>query len=169
MHLDQSVSDALAVAGVVLGLLALLVAVAAWTRLGRMKRDYSVLQGPDGDPEATKQSFVEAVARKTAEVAALRQDVATVSGRLEQTRADVADAIRHVAVVRFDAFGDMGGRLSFAVALLDDAGDGLVVTSINGRTETRTYAKGVKGGASDQTLSPEEQQVIGYAMRGGSR
>ena len=165
MHLDQSVSDALAVAGVVVAVLALLIAVAAWFRLGRMKRDYSVLQGPDGETG----SFVEAVARKSAEVGALRQELRVVSSRLDRTRDDVADAIRHVAVVRFDAFGDMGGRLSFAVALLDDAGDGLVVTSINGRTETRTYAKGVKAGASDQSLSPEEEQVIGYAMRGGSR
>ena len=165
MELDQSVSDALAVVGVVVAVLALLLAGAAWARLSRMKKDYAVLQGADG----TTANFVEAVARKTAEVTALRQDLAAVSGRLEQTRADVADSIRHVAVVRFDAFGDMGGRLSFAVALLDDAGDGLVVTSINGRSETRTYAKGVKGGTADQSLSPEEEQVIGYAMRGGPR
>ena len=69
-----------------------------------------------------------------------------VQGRLDVVQADLADALRHVAVVRYDAFGDMGGRLSFSVALLDDAGDGLVLTSINGRTETRTYSKGVKGG-----------------------
>jgi len=164
VNLDQNVADALAIAGVAVGVLALLVAIAAWTRLGRMKRDYAILQA--GDDGA---SFVESVARKTSEVTALRQELSVVSGRLDQTRADVADAIRHVAVVRFDAFGDMGGRLSFAVALLDDAGDGLVVTSINGRSETRTYAKGVKAGAADQTLSPEEEQVIGYAMRGGAR
>ncbi len=165
MHLDQSVSDSLAIAGTVLGLLALLVALGAWLRLGRMRRDYTVLQGADGQTG----SFVEAVARKSAEVASLRQELGAVSHRLETTRADVADSIRHVAVVRFDAFGDMGGRLSFAVALLDDAGDGLVVTSINGRSETRTYAKGVKAGASDQTLSPEEEQVIGFALKGSSR
>ena len=169
MNLDQNVADALAIAGVAVGVLALLVAIAAWTRLGRMKRDYAILQSVEGGSDDAKVDFVTAVARKTAEVTALRQELTAVSGRLEQTRADVADAIRHVAVVRFDAFGDMGGRLSFAVALLDDAGDGLVVTSINGRSETRTYAKGVKAGTADQTLSPEEEQVIGYAMRGGSR
>jgi hypothetical protein len=59
----------------------------------------------------------------------------------------------------------MGGRLSFSAALLDDAGDGLILTSINGRSETRTYAKGVKAGDSDHSLSPEEQQAIGYANR----
>ena len=63
------------------------------------------------------------------------------------------------------AFEDMGGRLSFSAALLDDSGDGLVLTSINGRSETRTYAKGVKAGASDHSLSPEEQQAISYATR----
>ena len=84
---------------------------------------------------------------------------------LTAARADLSDALRHVAVVRYDAFGDMGGRMSFSAALLDDAGDGLVLTSINGRSETRTYAKGVKGGSSDHSLSPEEEQAIAYAAR----
>ena len=60
---------------------------------------------------------------------------------------------------------DTGGRLSFSAALLDDAGDGLVISAIHGRTETRSYAKGVKAGRSDQQLSPEESQAIGFAMR----
>jgi hypothetical protein len=165
VDLDPNVADALAVGACVVAVLALLLAVAAWRRLSAMRKDYAVLQGADGSTA----SFVEAVARKTEEVERLRGQVAAVSSRLDRTQADVADSIRHVAVVRFDAFGDMGGRLSFAVALLDDAGDGLIVTSINGRAETRTYAKGVKAGASDQTLSPEEEQAIGFAMRGGSR
>jgi uncharacterized protein DUF4446 len=74
----------------------------------------------------------------------------------------VADprAMRHVAVVRYDAFGDMGGALSFSAALFDDNGDGLVISSINGRSETRTYAKSLVGLKSDHTLSPEEQEAI---------
>ena len=69
-------------------------------------------------------------------------------------------ALRHVGVVRYDAFGDMGGRLSFSAAVFDAQGDGFVLTSINGRSETRTYAKGLVGLKSEQTLSPEEQQAI---------
>ncbi len=109
---------------------------------------------------------MDAMARKTQEVSALRGEVEGVQGRLDTVQADLADALRHVAVVRYDAFGDMGGRLSFSAALLDDTGDGLVLTSINGRTETRTYSKGVKGGTSEASLSPEEQQAIGFALRG---
>jgi hypothetical protein len=79
----------------------------------------------------------------------------------------VADprAMRHVAVVRYDAFGDMGGMLSFSAALFDDNGDGLVISSINGRSETRTYAKSLVGLKSDHTLSPEEQEAIETARQ----
>ncbi|PKW27010.1 DUF4446 family protein [Phycicoccus duodecadis] len=85
---------------------------------------------------------------------------------LAALRADVAQALRHVAVVRYDAFADMGGRLSFSVAVVDDAGDGLVISAIHARGESRTYAKGVVGGASDATLSPEEQQALAAARTG---
>jgi len=74
-------------------------------------------------------------------------------------------AVRHVAVVRYDAFGDMGGRMSFSAAMYDDNGDGLVISAINGRSETRSYAKGLKAFRSDQQLSPEEEDAITRARR----
>ncbi len=73
-------------------------------------------------------------------------------------------SIQHVGVVRFDAFEDMGGRLSFSAALLDGRGDGVVITSINGRQESRCYAKPVAAGASAHNLSDEEQQAIREAL-----
>ena len=78
-------------------------------------------------------------------------------------------AMRHVGIVRYDAFGDMGGRLSFSAAIYDDNGDGIVLSSINGRTETRTYGKALTDLASDQTLSPEELQAIELAGRGSTQ
>lgn len=81
-------------------------------------------------------------------------------------RAEVDAALSRVAVVRYDAFGDMGGRLSFSAALLDGQGDGLVLTSIHGRGESRTYAKGVTGGESETTLTPEERQAVAAARAG---
>ena len=88
------------------------------------------------------------------------------AGELATLRSDLAQALRHVAVVRYDAFGDMGGRLSFSAAVVDDHGDGLVVSSIHARGESRTYAKGVVGGDSDATLTPEEQQALAAARTG---
>lgn len=76
------------------------------------------------------------------------------------------EAVRHVGVVRFDAFEDMGGRLSFSAALLDGRGDGVVITSINGRQDTRCYAKPVRGGQSAHHLTDEEREAIRRALEG---
>ena len=75
------------------------------------------------------------------------------------------DALRRVALVRYDAFEDIGGEQSFSAALLDEGGNGVVLTSIHGRGESRTYGKAVRGGRSEHTLSPEEQQAIAQAQR----
>ncbi len=90
------------------------------------------------------------------DVLGLRQEVAALA-------AESRSALRHLAVVRYDAFGDVGGHLSWSLALLDDAGNGAVLTSIHGRTEARTYAKYVNDWSSDQQLSPEETEAIATA------
>jgi hypothetical protein len=75
-------------------------------------------------------------------------------------------ALRDLAVVRYDALSEMSGQLSFSVALLNSLGDGVVFSSINGRTETRTYAKIIRNSAGAQELSPEEQQAVRAARLG---
>ncbi|MBP2706311.1 DUF4446 family protein [Microbispora sp. RL4-1S] len=75
-------------------------------------------------------------------------------------------AIRDVAVYRYDALDEMTGRLSFSVALINGFGDGIVLTSINGRTETRTYVRPVSGGKGLQPLSPEEEHAVRAARLG---
>ncbi len=99
-------------------------------------------------------------------VAALEAHRPAGDADLAALRADLGQALRHVAVVRYDAFGDMGGRLSFSTAIVDDSGDGVVLSSIHARGESRTYAKGVVGGRSDATLTPEEQQALAVARTG---
>jgi len=75
-------------------------------------------------------------------------------------------ALRDLALVRYDALNEMSGQLSFSVALLNAAGDGVVISSINGRSETRTYAKAVLGGTGAQELSPEEERAVRSARLG---
>lgn len=75
-------------------------------------------------------------------------------------------ALRDLAVVRYDALSEMSGQLSFSVALLNSLGDGVVLSSINGRTETRTYAKIVRNSSGTQPLSPEEEQAVRAARLG---
>jgi hypothetical protein len=78
----------------------------------------------------------------------------------------IEGAIRNVGLLRYDAFEDVGGRLSFSCALLDDRGTGVVVTSINGRQDTRVYAKPITGGKSSYNLSVEEEEAIRQALAG---
>jgi hypothetical protein len=159
LPLDRPLLDEISLGAAGGALLALVAGLVANLRIGKLRRSLNVLDGPEG-PE----SVLDALRRANADTDALRNELAHAKHDLDIARGDLADALRHVSVVRYDAFGDMGGRLSFTAALLDDAGDGLVITSINGRTESRAYAKGVKGGQSDQSLSPEETQAIGLAL-----
>jgi hypothetical protein len=94
---------------------------------------------------------------------ALPEDVHGLRQEVAALKAENADALRHLSVVRYDAFGDVGGHLSWSLALLDDAGHGVVLTSIHGRSEARTYAKSVAGWTCEQQLSPEEVEAIEHA------
>lgn len=68
--------------------------------------------------------------------------------------------VSHVGVVRFNPFADKGGDQSFAVALLDDHGDGVVMSGLHSRTDVRVYAKPIVGGASSYPLTNEESEAI---------
>ena len=105
--------------------------------------------------------------RRAARASRLPTDVRGLRAEVEALRHEVAGAVRRLAVVRYDAFGDMGGRLSWSMAMLDDGGNGVVVTSIHGRSDARTYAKGVVAWSGDQQLSPEESDAIQQAKLDG--
>ncbi|MDR7252940.1 hypothetical protein J2X46_001925 [Nocardioides sp. BE266] len=96
-------------------------------------------------------------------VDALPEDVHGLRQEVAALKAENADALRHLSVVRYDAFGDVGGHLSWSLALLDDAGHGVVLTSIHGRSEARTYAKSISSWSCEQQLSPEEEEAIEHA------
>jgi hypothetical protein len=84
----------------------------------------------------------------------------------KRQQALIEGSVRRVGLLRYDAFEDVGGRLSFSCALLDEHGTGVVLTSINGRQETRVYAKPVNGGTSSHNLSLEEEEAIRRALDG---
>jgi hypothetical protein len=96
------------------------------------------------------------------------QECADVLRRQLQVANGTADsqALRDLAIVHYDALKEMSGQLSFSMALINAEGDGVVLTSINGRSETRTYAKIVRAGNGLQLLSHEEQQALRAARLG---
>jgi hypothetical protein len=84
--------------------------------------------------------------------------------RLQTSEQRLHHSISHSAVVRYDAYGEMSGRQSSSIALLDDTGSGIVMSSILHREQARLYAKGVRNGHSDVELSPEETEAIQAAQ-----
>jgi len=69
--------------------------------------------------------------------------------------------LQHLTLKRFNPFGDTGGDQSFILAILDGKKDGVVITSLHSRENTRFYVKSVEGGVGiDHPLSDEEQKII---------
>ena len=98
------------------------------------------------------------------------EDVRARLEELDQRHADLQrvsqTSLQHIGLVRFNPFDDTGSDQSFAIALLDDRRDGLVISSLHGRNNTRVFAKPVEGGSSSHTLSDEETQAIRIAVSG---
>jgi Na+-transporting methylmalonyl-CoA/oxaloacetate decarboxylase gamma subunit len=153
---------ALVVAGMGLLLLILLVLVAIQSaRLGRAVRDYRALVG-DGRGGSLREVLDEHVGRVDA--------VARRLGEMDQVHASLEHrtltSLQHIGLVRFNPFEDTGSDQSFAIALLDGERDGIVISSLHGRANTRVFAKPVQGGSSPHALSAEEEQAIRIAVSG---
>lgn len=82
----------------------------------------------------------------------------------ELIRQFIRKSLVRTAMVRFRAFEDMGGDLSYAVAMLDANNDGVIFSSIFARADSRSYIKPIKGGSSEYPLTEEEKGVLKEAM-----
>ncbi|MGH2698119.1 MAG: DUF4446 family protein [Actinomycetota bacterium] len=150
------------VAGV--ALLCFLLVLFLMIRLRKVRREYMLLRGDNGDHD-----LLATVGESVGKARAVEQRVDALNTAQEDLALVGRLAVQRFGVVRYDAFEDMGGQLSFSAALLDDYGDGIVITSINGRTETRTYAKSVRAMKSQHNLSDEERAAIEAAVSGDGR
>ncbi|MDQ3986796.1 MAG: DUF4446 family protein [Actinomycetota bacterium] len=160
---DQLTLALAIVAGV--ALLGLLIVLILAMRLRKLRREYALLRGEDGN----ERDIFAAVGRSLRRLEATDKRIDDLLKALG-TEADKGRlAVQRFGMVRYNAFEEMGGNLSFSVALLDDNGDGLVLTSINGRTEARTYAKPIKSYDSSHNLSEEEREAIAAAASGYER
>lgn len=151
-----------AVLAIVLAAIALAIAAALFVSLATIRRRLLLVRGrgPESD-------LLAAVARQVEEVRALRREIKELAGQIQSLAAAFQGALQRIYVHRYDAFEEMGGKLSFSAALLNARGDGMVISCINGRQEARTYAKPVQQGRSAFNLSPEEIEAIRQALTTG--
>jgi hypothetical protein len=116
-----------------------------------------ITRGEDGE------SLEVILARHLERVVRLGTDVRELSTRTTRIEADARHAVARVGLVRFNPFEDTGGDQSFALALLDNDLDGIVVSSLHARGITRMYAKSISGGRPEATLSDEEAEAVAMA------
>jgi hypothetical protein len=165
-----------AVFALVLAYVALVAAYFALRTLAKLRRAAAVLAKGARGPEA-RASLIEATHRNSERTELIAEEIADLRALLADNlkqhggRSGQAERAGHaqgglsnVALVRYDAFGEMSGRMSFSLALLDEHGDGVTISAIAGSADTRVYAKAVAGGQGEHELSPEEQQAVTAAL-----
>ena len=96
----------------------------------------------------------------------LRDAVQGLDGLLAGYKTDLDRAFTHRAIVRYDAFRDIGGEQSASIALLDNTSSGLVISMIHSRDYARIYVKQLRRSVPDRALSPEEVEVVEQALAG---
>jgi len=146
-----------ALAVVAAALVVLVVVLLRRTRdLGR--RIFALTRGSD---ERSLEAILEAHLTRVHQVVRELDEVEARTAILER---DLKRAFSRVGLVRYNPFEDTGGNQSFALALLDEHGDGFVMSSLHTRNQTRVYAKGVKGGRPDSAVSDEEAEALRAAL-----
>jgi uncharacterized protein DUF4446 len=150
---SSTLAGAFGIAALFVAVLALVFAIQALRAQAGAAKTAKLSATPSPEPEPQPQ-------QTEAKPGTVRSELRKLGKEIEVTRGELRETLQHLAVVRYDAFGDTGGKLSWSMALLDDNGDGVVLTSINSRTDARTYAKEIRAFASEAKLSPEEDEAI---------
>ena len=113
--------------------------------------------------EASGRPLGEVIVSHGERVRTVENRLAEVDGRFRQLADRSRGSLQHIGLVRFNPFEDTGSDQSFAIALLDDEANGIVLSSLQGRAGTRIFAKPIRGGQATHTLSDEEQEALRIA------
>ena len=162
--MSSDTAAGIAIAAVGLALVALLLCALLARRLRRLRSAQQLISG-----EAGERTLIEHATDLEQRLGALGRELTESVGSLQGTDAALdrrlQGAITQLGVVRYDAMGEMTGRQSSSVALLDSHGTGVVLSSILHREQARLYVKPIDAGQSEFELSPEEQEALEAAMR----
>ena len=164
MHDLTSTAGIVAIAAAAVAVVSLLTSIVVAVRLRRVRADQLLLLS------AGEEDIVAHVATLARQFTALHDYVSVVAERLDQrvtnSERRLDGTVAYRALVRYDAYGEMSGRQSTSIALLDANRSGLVLSSIHHRDQARLYAKQLYEGQSELELSPEEDEAVRLALEG---
>ncbi|MFZ4506931.1 MAG: DUF4446 family protein [Fimbriimonas sp.] len=148
----------------VLSVALLFVTVLLWRKVTRQERIWrDLMDGVRGD------SLERLLLQHLRERMELSTDLTAVAQRVDTLEQQMLQAKRFIGLVKYDAFDDVGGNQSFALAVYDEQGNGAVITSVVGRQDCRVYSKPLVGLRSERDLSQEELRAIAQAKSSGPR
>jgi Protein of unknown function (DUF4446) len=166
MHNLTSTAGIVAMAAAAVAIVALLLCLILLVRLRRVRADQRVILG-DGAQDLV--AHASELRQQFQVLYDYVQDMAAgLTSRVETNETRLTRAIAYSALVRYDAYGEMSGRQSTSIALLDARRNGLVLSSIHHRDQARLYAKQIYEGQPELELSPEETEAIRLALEHGS-
>jgi hypothetical protein len=158
-----STAGIVAMAAGALALGAFALAAILGLKLRRLRSSQRILLGKDGQRDLVEHA--ESVQRGFEALRAhVEQSFQQLGQRFSSNEQRLQRCVSRTAVIRYDAYDEMSGHQSSSLALLDETGTGLVLSSILHREQARTYVKGVHGGEPDVELSPEESDAIDKAL-----
>jgi uncharacterized protein YlxW (UPF0749 family) len=166
VHNITSTAGIVAMASGAVAIVAVIFCLVLAVKLRRLRQEQRVVLGD------RRQDLVTHAASLQQQFEALYGYVEEAAERLNdrmgsaEQRLDTAVAYR--SLVRYDAYGEMSGRQSTSIALLDATRSGVVLSSIHHRDQARLYAKQVHEGQGELELSPEENEAVRLALEGGS-
>ncbi len=164
VHDLTTTAGIVAMAAAAVAVIALITSTVLAVRLRRVRSDQRAVLGD------RREDLVEHAASLRAQFEALSEYVQDAAARLDARMQAAERQLDHVvayrALVRYDAYGEMSGRQSTSIALLDATRSGVVLSSIHHRDQARLYAKQVYEGRGELELSPEENEAIKLALEG---
>lgn len=148
--MDFTLSNILIIA---LILIVISLVVWLWLMNQRINRLFTGRQG---------QSLEELAENYGQELKALHASRQEIERFLIQADARLATSVRHVRTLRYNPFPDQGGSQSFTTALLDEKGNGVILTGLHARDTMRVYAKPIRAHTSEIELTQEERSALAY-------
>ncbi len=158
-ELIQQYSNYIILITAILAFLSIIIAISNSIKTHRVIRRYKrLMRGIDNkNLEAMLTHHLNSLENVLVKVEDLEHNFKLIVNNLEY-------CLQNVGIVRYNPFAQMGGDLSFSLALLDKNGDGIVLTGLFSRNSSSVYAKPITDGSSTYPLSQEEIQAIQKAM-----
>lgn len=140
-------------------ILLLLIVIVLCVNLGKLSKRYKKFMGGKNAKSLEK------------DIMGLYEDNRLIKASMEKNRKDIENLYRKlegtfqkIGIVKYDAFDQMGGQLSFSLALLDENDNGFILNSVHSTEGCYSYTKEIKNGMSDISLGDEEKKALDIAM-----